>query len=115
MYKLTKKELRQKIEALQFSNFDIIIAVTDRGCIIADTISEISNKLWMLASEIEGKINANDTVLLVDDIINSGETIKTVKEKLGIVKAKTFAVAGNADYNIYTKADSVKIKSGLFW
>lgn len=114
-YTMTKKELRRKLDEFNFSNFDLIIAVTDRGSVIADTISNQTNKLWLLASEIEGKINAKDTVLLVNDIISSGETMRMVKEKLGIKQSKTFAIAGNADFYFFDIAGSVKIKNGLLW
>lgn len=112
MYKIKVKEIEEKIKELNFSNFDLIIAVSSRGDFIAELISENTGKPWLNYADIEGTINPKDNVLLVDDIISTGKSVEIVRAKLDISDSKTFAIAGGEDYNIFKKAGCVKIKKG---
>jgi len=115
MYKIKVKDLKEKLTDFDFSSFDLIIAVSSRGDLIAEIISEKTGTPWLSYSDIVGKINPSDNVLLVDDIISTGKSVEIVRAKLDISESKTFAIAGGEDYNIYEKSDYVKIKKGWFF
>jgi len=115
MYKLSLKELKDKIATLEFDRFDKIVAVSKRGHLAAQAVSEHIGTEWITLEKAQGIGGENIRILLVDDIINSGKSLVAAKEQINISDVKTFAIAGNADYYIFKQPGCVKVKKGWLW
>ena len=114
-------EILQKIAQIQFAeNFDMVVAIANGGIIPAALVNQKLNLDFQII-----KINFKDEyqrirykepkliqpidfhfvgqrILLIDDRVKTGETLKTAKFLLKEAKLiKTFAVNGNADYKLY--------------
>jgi len=99
--------------------FDLIVAIGRGGIIPARLISlrlklpfnvlhinyrNSENKIIRSAPVLLGGVPdiKNKTVLLVDDVSRSGETLKAARQLLKDARAiKTFAINGRADYMLY--------------
>jgi xanthine phosphoribosyltransferase len=116
-------EIMEKFKAISFTEkFDLIVAIANGGIIPAAIINQ------KLGVEIQLlKINLRDssqkpkydspkllspidfefttkTILLVEDRIKTGASLKLATELLqGAKSIKTFAVNGNADYALYNE------------
>lgn len=112
MYKLTLTELKNTLATIEFEEFDAIVAISERGHLVAKLISEKTGIQWFSLEKIKNIEEDKTRILLVDDIINSGKSLKVATDSLENRNIKTFAIAGNADYFIYPQPGCVKIKKG---
>lgn len=119
----TFEEVLQKFQTIEINEtFDMIVAIANGGIIPAGIINQrFGLEVHLLkinfkdefqkprydAPKLLKAINfdfINKKILLVDDRIKSGSTIKLAKELLkDAAMIKTFAVNGNADYPLYNE------------
>ncbi|MFA6360488.1 MAG: phosphoribosyltransferase [Dysgonamonadaceae bacterium] len=118
------EELLQKFREIEFEeNFDLIVAIANGGIIPAAIINQRLNiDLHLLkinlrdpfqkpkfdAPKLLEPINfefKNKTILLVEDRIKTGATVKLALHLLqDAATVKTFAVNGEADYSLYDES-----------
>lgn len=119
----TFEEVLQKFQTIEINEtFDMIVAIANGGIIPAGIINQrLGLEVHLLKINFKDEFqkpryNApkllkaidfefkNRKILLVDDRIKSGSTIKLAKELLkDAAMIKTFAVNGNADYPLYNE------------
>lgn len=118
------KEVMQRFREVEFhENFDMIVAIANGGIIPAVIINQRLNieiqflKISLRDNYQQKKYDSpklvepidfdfkNKTVLLVEDRVKTGATLRFAMELLHEAKLiKTFAVNGNADYALYNEA-----------
>ena len=118
------EEVLLKFKAIKFTeNFDMIVAIANGGVIPAAIINQRLNielnllKINLRDPHQKPKFDAprllepisfdfkNKTILLVEDRVKTGATVNfalTLLQDAAIIK--TFAVNGNADYELYNEA-----------
>jgi len=125
MKQISFKEIVEKINEINFDNFDLIIAIGKGGIIpaalVADKLSLDMKVLWInyrdenhrprydnpkQTREFEEIKDKN--ILLVDDVSRTGKTLNKAKEILKNNKVKTFVLNGPADYNLMDSEECVK-------
>ncbi|WP_322932711.1 phosphoribosyltransferase [Bacteroides sp. CG01] len=120
----TFDEVMERFRSITFEDeFDMIVAIANGGIVPAGIINQrLQKEIYLL------KINLRDEyqhpkydqpkllapidfdfrdkrILLVDDRIKTGSTIKLAKELMQEARMiKTFAVNGNADYALFDEA-----------
>lgn len=118
------EEVMERFRSITFDDeFDLIVAIANGGIVPAGIINQrLQKEIYLL------KINLRDEyqhpkydtprllapidfdfkgkrILLVDDRIKTGSTIKLAKELMQeAAMIKTFAVNGNADYALFDEA-----------
>ncbi|MCV6599763.1 MAG: phosphoribosyltransferase family protein [Alphaproteobacteria bacterium] len=99
------KYIEKLNEEVNFNQFDVIVGVTRGGLIPAVHLSECNNKKMLTiycsfrdfnddksySKDLE-KINQYDNILLIDDIYDTGKTIKKIKSDLPNKKIKTYTM-----------------------
>ncbi len=118
------EEVLLKFKAIKFTeNFDMIVAIANGGVIPAAIINQRLNielnllKINLRDPHQKPKFDAprllepisfdfkNKTILLVEDRVKSGATVRLALSLLqDAALVKTFAVNGNADYELYNEA-----------
>ena len=118
------EEVLQKFKDIEFSeNFDMIVAIANGGIIPAAIINQRLNvelnllKINLRDSFQKPKFDTpkllepidfdfkNKTILLVEDRIKTGATVNLALSLLeDAAFVKTFAVNGNADYELYNES-----------
>lgn len=118
------EEVLLKFIAIKFTeNFDMIVAIANGGVIPAAIINQRLNielnllKINLRDPHQKPKFDAprllepisfdfkNKTILLVEDRVKSGATVRLALSLLqDAALVKTFAVNGNADYELYNEA-----------
>lgn len=118
------EEVIQKIRDIKFEeDFDMVVAIANGGVIPAAIINQRLNVEFNLlkinlrdpnqkpkfdAPQLLEPINfdfKNKTILLVEDRVKSGATVKLAVSLLqDAAIVKTFAVNGSADYSLYDEA-----------
>lgn len=118
------EEVLQKFKNIEFSeNFDMIVAIANGGIIPAAIINQRLNvelnllKINLRDSFQKPKFDTpkllepidfdfkNKTILLVEDRIKTGATVNLALSLLeDAAFVKTFAVNGNADYELYNES-----------
>ncbi len=119
----TFEEVLQKFQTIEINEtFDMIVAIANGGIIPAGIINQrLGLEIHLLKINFKDEFQKprydapkllkaidfdfkNKKILLVDDRIKSGSTIKLAKELLkDAAMIKTFAVNGNADYPLYNE------------
>jgi xanthine phosphoribosyltransferase len=119
----TFEEVLQKFQTIEINEtFDMIVAIANGGIIPAGIINQrLGLEVHLLKINFKDEFQKprydapkllksidfdfkNKKILLVDDRIKSGSTIKLAKELLkDAAMIKTFAVNGNADYPLYNE------------
>jgi xanthine phosphoribosyltransferase len=119
----TFEEVLQKFQTIEINEtFDMIVAIANGGIIPAGIINQrLGLEIHLLKINFKDEFQKprydvpkllkaidfdfiNKKILLVDDRIKSGSTIKLAKELLrDAATIKTFAVNGNADYPLYNE------------
>lgn len=119
----TFEEVLQKFREIEFrETFDVIVAIANGGIVPAaiinqkldveikllkinlrDTLQKPKYDSPKLVSPIDFDFK-DKTILLVEDRIKTGATVKFALELLsGAKQIKTFAVNGTADYSLYNE------------
>lgn len=118
------EEVIEKIRDIKFEeDFDMVVAIANGGVIPAAIINQRLNVEFNLlkinlrdpnqkpkfdAPQLLEPINfdfKNKTILLVEDRVKSGATVKLAVSLLqDAAIVKTFAVNGSADYSLYDEA-----------
>lgn len=116
-------EVFQKFKEIQFQeDFDMIVAVANGGILPASILNQrLQIEFQMIRINLRDQFQqpkydepqllapidfnyAGKRILLVDDRIKTGSSIKLAKEMLqGAAFIRTFAVNGNADYCLYNE------------
>jgi len=119
----TFEEVLQKFQTIEINEtFDMIVAIANGGIIPAGIINQrLGLEIHLLKINFKDEFQKrrydapkllkaidfdfiNKKILLVDDRIKSGSTIKLAEELLkDAAMIKTFAVNGNADYSLYNE------------
>jgi xanthine phosphoribosyltransferase len=117
------EEIIDRFRKIMFSEeFDMIVVIANGGIIPAAILNQRLNiqmewlKINLRNSEHKIKYNSpkllepilfefkNKRILLVDDRVKSGQTLKFASDLLQDAKIiKTFAVNGKADYSLYNE------------
>jgi uncharacterized protein len=118
------KEFFERLDKINFSNFDLIVAIGNGGIIPAAFIQRKLNIPMKIiginyrdeenkpkyddAKIIEAEINfKNKKVLLIDDVSRTGKTLAKAKEILKGNMIKTFVINGEADYNLFNSKECI--------
>lgn len=120
----TFDEVMERFRSITFQEeFDLIVAIANGGIVPAAIINQrLQTEIQLLKINLrdeyqhpkydEPKLLApidfdfkNKRILLVDDRIKTGSTIKLAKELMKEAKIiKTFAINGNADYALFDES-----------
>lgn len=119
----TFEEILQRFQAIEIDEtFDMIVAIANGGIVPAGILNQrLGIEVHLLKINFKDEFQKprydapqllkpidfefkNKKILLVDDRIKSGSTIKLARELLKeSALIKTFAVNGNADYPLYNE------------
>jgi hypothetical protein len=129
MKKLTLKDITEKIEAIDFPKFDLIIAIGRDGIMPASLLKHFlktevktifinyrdeNNKpikkepILTKPLDKELKTIKNKKILIVDTISKTGKTLKKAKEILKENNIKTFVINGKADYSLFNFKECIE-------
>lgn len=127
MEEITWDKFNQKLDNIQFEEFDLIIAIARGGIIPASFIQQkldIPMKIIninfrddnhnpkyenpKLLEENGFKIKKKN-ILLVDDVSRTGKTIQKAKEYLKDNNIKTCIINGQGDYNLFNSKTCLKM------
>ena len=113
----TFDEVMERFRSITFRDeFDIIVAIANGGIVPAAILNQrLQKEIYLLKINLRYERPTllspidfdykNKRILLVDDRIKTGSTIKLAKELMDeAATIKTFAVNGNADYALYDEA-----------
>lgn len=119
----TFEEVLQKFREIEFrETFDVIVAIANGGIVPAAIINQkLDVEIKLLKINLRDPLQKpkydspklvspidfdfkDKTILLVEDRIKTGATVKFALELLnGAKQIKTFAVNGTADYSLYNE------------
>ena len=120
MKSLKFSDIAKKIKDINFSKFDLIVAVGRGGLVPASLIArELKTDMKVLWLKFKDDKNnemydkpkllrnidfsyKTKKILLVDDFSRTGKTFVEARKILKGSKIKTFVVNGKADYSLYT-------------
>lgn len=120
----TFDEVMERFRSITFQEeFDLIVAIANGGIVPAAIINQrLQTEIQLLKINLRDEYQhpkydepkllvpidfdfKNKRILLVDDRIKTGSTIKLAKELMKEAKViKTFAVNGNADYALFDES-----------
>lgn len=96
-YYLDMKQLLSKIDC----NFDCIVAIKRSGWIMGAYFSNQTGKPVFTYSEIKSIPSKYKNILIVDDKMCKGKTIRKVERKLRTVKKKTYSACMYVEDDVF--------------